>query len=193
MATWTVNITASGSAHDMTVDTTNHTLRFAGNSFADTIAVGSYQQTMHVQNADASDECGNHPTNVIDNLAFVDGSNAYHRGTTGSGSIVLRALGCNDKSCIKFSFTHDVAVSTSGASFYVYDGSVLANPAAGVAAWAVEPPDTEWTSVSGSAQALSLTDQGSATSHDFYIGVACGPTSVGTKSGWKMRLAITYY
>lgn len=192
LATWTLDVTASGTAHDMNVDSTQK-IKFAGAAFADTIQVGSFQQSMHIMNADDSDECDNHPTNKVENLSYLTDTTAYHRGTTGSGEIALNTLVVPDKSCLRYTFAHGVTVQTSGGVFYAYDGSVQANPANGVAAFAVEPPDTSWTAISGSAQSLSLTDQATNTGHYFYVGVSAGPESVGSKTGWKLRLEITYY
>ena len=56
-----------------------------------------------------------------------------------------------------------------------------------------EQGDTTWVKAHGSGNALSLNDQTTpATSHDFYVAISASPTSVGVKSGNKIRIEFTY-
>ena len=174
----------------MTVATTQK-IGFYGDNFGDTITVADYQHSIHILEADDADICDNHPTNKVENIEYVDASNGYHRGGTASGALAVDAI--ENTSLFRYHFNHTSAVSTSGSTFYAYDGTTPATPPVGVACWAFEPPDTAWSSASGSANALALTDQASAEDHYWFIGVSAGPETVGSKTGWKLRLDITYY
>jgi len=57
---------------------------------------------------------------------------------------------------------------------------------------AAEQGDSAWTNAEGSAAALTLTDQGAATSHDYFIAVSASPESVGLKSAFALRVELTY-
>lgn len=187
MATWTVYVTASGSAHDMTVFT-GQKFGFFGDNWNDTITVGEYQHSMHIMTAGNDDECGNHPTNKIESPSYLPNSNLNLYPD--SGNMAVNAV--ENSSLVKYHFNHASAVSTSGALFYGYQGAV-ATPPTELAFWAFEVDDADWSTASGNANALELTNQGSATDHDFFIGMSAGPETVGTKSGWTTRLEITYY
>ena len=190
MATWALAVSASGSSHDLEVETT-HLIGFYGDNFGDTITVAEYQSSVHILEADSSDYCDNHPTNKVENIQYVDGSNGYHRAGTASGSLALNTI--ENTSLFRYHFNHASAVSTSGATYYAYDGTTPATPPVGVACWAFEVDDSSWSSASGSANALALDAQGSSTDHYFFIGVSAGPETVGSKTGWKLRLDLTYY
>ena len=190
MATWDLTVSASGSSHDMTVGTTQ-VIGFFGDNFGDTISLGGYQHSIHILEADLADNCANHPTNSVENLEYVDGTNVYHRAGTSSGSLAVSAV--EGTSLFRYHFNHGSAVSTSGATYYAYDGTTPATPPVGVGFYAFEGGDTTWSSASGSATNLGLTNQGSLTDHYYYIGVAATPDTVGAKSGWKIRLDMTYY
>ena len=189
MATWALSVSASGSSHDMDADSTMK-IGFYGDNYGDTITVGDYQNSIHILDSGDNDECDNHPTNRLENIHYEGPSNGYHHGTTSSGSLALSSI--ERTSLFRYHFNHTAAVSTSGGIYYSYQTAV-ATPPTEVGVWAFEPPDTSWSSASGNANALALTDQGSATDHYYYVGVSASPQTVGSKSSWYLRLDITYY
>jgi hypothetical protein len=189
MATWTLDVSASGSSHDMDVLST-YKLGFYGDNFGDTITVGDYQNSIHILNASDGDHCDNHPTNRLENIHYEGPSFGYHRGTTSSGSLDISTI--ENTSLLRYHFNHASAVSISGGLYYAYQ-TATGTPPTEISSWAFEPPDTVWSSASGVGNALALTDQGSAEDHDYYIGVSVSPQTVGSKTGWYMRMDITYY
>jgi len=190
MATWTLDVSASGASHDMGI-AASQVIGFYGDNFGDTITVGGYQHSIHILEADLADICDDHPANSVENLEYVNGTNVYHRAGASSGALAVSAV--ENTSLFRYHFNHGSAVSTSGATYYSYDGSTPATPPVEVGVYAFEVDDTTWSSASGSATNLAIDDQGSGTDHDYYIGVAATPDTVGAKSGWKLRLDLTYF
>ena len=190
MAAWDLAVSASGVAHDMAVGITQ-IIGFFGDNHGDTIEVGNYQSSIHILEEIGIDNCDDHPTNQVENLQYVTDTTGQHRSGVSSGVLSLSAV--EESSLFRYHFNHGSAVSTSGATYYSYDGSTPATPPVGVGTYAFEFGDSTWSSASGSAANLGLGDQGSATDHDFFVGVSATPDTVGAKSGWKLRLDMTYY
>jgi hypothetical protein len=55
-----------------------------------------------------------------------------------------------------------------------------------------EQGDALFTEAEGSAAACTVNDDTTATSHDYYFIVSASPTSVGTKTAFKIRSELTY-
>lgn len=159
-------------------------IHFARNAFDTAIQVGSYQDSTHVRSSGGSNvSSGNTPKNV-----------KYLTSTTadkGAGSVSLSSL-TNADATLKINFSHTTAVLTSGAIFYAYDGTTTTAAPTGVTVKAAEIGNSSWSTPHGSAAALSIADDTSATSHDYYIAVSASPMSVGVKTAFAFRIELTY-
>lgn len=156
--------------------TSSDVLQFAGGSFDSKITVGEYNDSTHVKADDDSDKSdGNSPKN-----------NNYN-----DDSLPISEGDC----ALKINFSHDSDVEIENAEFYAYDGSDTANGPSDVTFYAAEGDvSDDWVNAEGSGDALSLEDKTSASdSHDFYIAVTASPDSVGTKSGNKYRIELTFF
>lgn len=161
---------------------------FYGTNFNDAISVDSYQDSMHWENASNIEQCtGTH----INNVKYVS-ANVFNPGT---GDTSLSATKPATGECpILINFTHGSAVATSSATFWADDASVSTNgPGNGsIMCYGIEQSDTSWSQLSGSTTSVSLTDQGSATSHNFYIAVSASPLEVGTHVDFRFQIQLTY-
>jgi hypothetical protein len=100
---------------------------------------------------------------------------------------------------LKFTFdTTDLggaSVTTSGAKLYAYS-TADGTPVSGVTVQAGEAAVTStWVSIgtTGAAAAgLSLGDQSTATSHNFFAAISITPTSTGAKTTNVLKLSLTY-
>lgn len=160
-------------------------VEFAGaGGFGSKVSVNAYQSSMHVRSAANADlSAGNAPKNT----KFLTSGTV----DVGGGSVALSSLATSDAP-LKVNFAHGAAVITEDALFYAYDGATPADPPDGVDFRAAEIGDAAWTEAEGSAAALALDDQGSNTSHDFFLAVSASPTSVGLKTDFALRLELTY-
>jgi len=181
MATFTFTLQGSS---DTVIGATDR-LQFAGaGGFDAKVPVGEYNDTTHVKsNADANDSDGNSPRSV----KYISGTQA----DWGDGTELLTAI--TEAECpLKINFSDAASVAITDAIFYAYDGSTTTAVPTGVTFQAAEQGDAAWTNAEGSASALSLTDQGAATSHDYFIAVSASPESVGLKSAFAIRVELTY-
>jgi hypothetical protein len=157
-------------------------LQFAGGSFDDPISVGSYNSSMHVKNSGGTeDSSGNNPNNV----AYV----SSNQGDWGDGTESLSSI-TNSECTELIEFSHGSAVETSSAEFYFWGASHNAAPS-DVTLYASEQGDSDWSQAVTGSSALGLGDQGSTTTHNFYIAVSASPDSVGEKS-FNQRVELTY-
>jgi len=196
MATFKLYFAASGELDHLAELASHQKIGFYGNEYGDTITVGTYQTSLHMINTDNSDYCkyggGDGKGRAIDTLQYLTSDTCEHFGVISSG--VMDVVNVEELSCMKYVFSHDSAVSCSGAKFYAYESPTTTDPPIGVACWAFEKGDSAWSNASGLNNALELADQTApATSHNYYIGVSAGPTTVGAKTNWKLRLDLTYY
>jgi len=176
-------------------DNSNHTtigatdvVRFSGAAFATPVVVNSYQTTTHVENSGGTETCtaGVH----LHNIAYVSSGNFT---LDGGGSTALSGSVPTTANCtLKINFADASSVTTTGGLFYAYDGTTTTSAPTGVTFQAFEQSDTTWTAASGSAAAVSITDDTASTSHDYYFGISATPTSVGEKTAFKLRIELTY-
>ncbi|MDZ7815304.1 MAG: hypothetical protein U5N86_04635 [Planctomycetota bacterium] len=57
---------------------------------------------------------------------------------------------------------------------------------------AAQVGDSSWTAVAGSGSALSLSDQGSASSHSWDIAISVMPTTSGVKTAFAFAIETEY-
>ena len=153
------------------------------------VVVGSYQDATHISNSSDTHLC---TTNHVHNTKYLTSTTM---SLDGAGSAALSTL-TTANTGLKFTFdTSDLggaSVVTQSASFYAYDGTTDTNAMSGVTFQAAEGgTTTTWVAANGSGSALSLANQSTATSHNFFIATSVTPTSTGAKTG-KVKLVLTY-
>jgi len=181
-------------------DVSTNTFVFAGSATDLTvpITVGEYNTGTHIGNGDpGTDQCG---TNHSRNMKFI----TLTQTDIGGGTVTLNTTNVADtQMTMRVVFTDASSVATSAARFYSFDGAVTTNEAVGVVAYAVERvtgmstwtiinDDTNNTGGDNTGERLALSDQTTATSHTFYIGVTARPESVGAKTSFDFGVALTY-
>lgn len=160
---------------------------FYGAAFNTAVEVSAYQTTTHVENVSNVEQCA---TYHINNTKYVDST---HVIINGAASAELAANVPTNAQCpLKLTFADAASVATSAATFWAYDGSTASEVPTGVTFQCGEKSDTTWTNAEGSAAALTLTNQGAATSHDFYIFMSASPESVGVKTAFALEIQLTY-
>lgn len=176
---------------DTTIDATD-IVQFAGSGgFDSKVTVGEYNDTTHVEaSGGGNDSSGNTPNNVKF-ISQTGGTGGDSQADWGDGTEDIDAI--LDAECtLKINFSDASSVSTTSAIFYAYDGTTTTAAPTGVTFVAFESGDANFTAAEGSGSAVSLTDQGAATSHDFYIGASVSPDSVGLKDSFTLRCELTY-
>jgi hypothetical protein len=192
---WTVTAQVTG-APTFTVGATDRVwFNGVGGAFGTNVVVGSYQDGTHISsNADAhvaACTTGGHLHNtkfLTSTTMSLDGAGSANLSTLTTGSAPL-----------KFVFdTSDLggaSVVTNSAKFYAYSTSD-GTPVSGVTVQAGEAAVTStWVSIGttgGSAAGLSIADQTTATSHNFFLAVSVTPTSTGAKTTNVFKLSLTY-
>lgn len=158
---------------------------FNGAAWGTNVVVGSYQDTTHVSDSSDTHLC---TTNHVHNVKYLTSTTM---SLDGAGSANLSTL-TTGNSPWKFNFSDGSSVATTSGLFYFYDGTTDATAMSGVTVQAAEGGTTStWVAANGSGSALSLANQGAATSHDFFIAASLTPTSVGAKTG-KCKISLTY-
>ena len=166
-------------------------VQLAGASFDDPVTVGSYQDTTHVESSvGADDSSGNTPNNVKF-ISQTGGTGSDSQADWGDGTEDIDAI-LQAECTLKITFSHGSAVAVTSRIFYSYDGSTTTAVPTGVTFVAAELADIVFTEAEGSAAALTITDSGSATSHDAYILISASPDSVGEKTAFTLRDELTY-
>ena len=167
-------------------------VQFAGvGGFDSKITVGAYNDTTHVKsNVGANDSSANTPNNVKF-ISQTGGTAGDSQADWGDGTEDIDAI--TDAECtLKINFSDASSVVTESAIFYAYDGTTPATAPTGVTFVAFEQSDIIFTAAEGSGSAVTLSDQTTATSHDFFIGCSASPDSVGLKDAFALRIELTY-
>lgn len=188
MATFTWTLQGST---DTTIGATD-IVQFAGSGgFDSKVTVGEYNDTTHVKaSGGGNDSSGNTPNNVKF-ISQTGGTGGDSQADWGDGTEDIDAI--TDAECtLEINFADASSVITESAIFYAYDGTTPATAPTGVTFVAFESGDTNFTGAEGSGSAVSLTDQSTAMSHDFYIGCSVSPDSVGLKDSFALRVELTY-
>ena len=162
-------------------------IKFCGAAFATKVIVGSFQEEMHIRTAAGTDTdaCA---SPHLHNIMYVDANNC---DIDGAGSEDVANILTTE--CIRVQFTHGSAVNTENAIFYAYDGTTTTTPPVGVTFHALEQGDAAWTNAEGSASAVSISNQGSSDTHNFYVAISATPESVGEKTSFSVRMELDYY
>lgn len=173
-----------------TIDATDK-LQFAGATFDSPITVGQYNDTTHVESSvGANDSNGNTPKNNKF-ISQTGGTGGDSQVDVGAGTVDLDSVATG--SCaLKINFSHATSVVTTGHIFYAYDGTTTTAVPTEIDFRAAEQGDANWTEAEGSAAAVTVTDDTTNTSHDYYLLVSASPTTVGEKTAFKIRSELTY-
>jgi hypothetical protein len=160
-------------------------IQFAGATFNSAIFVGEYNDSTHVKTSGGTNKSsGNTPKNN----KYID---ATHVSIDGGASSLLS--GISTANCaLKLNFSHGSSVVVTDHILYAYDGVTTTSAPTGVVFKAAEQGDANWTEAGGSASALTITDNTTATSHDFFVAMSASPSSEGTKTAFKIRDEFIY-
>lgn len=177
-------------------DLAANTVIFSGSTFGSAITVGSFNDGTFAGNGDPGTTQG-----TMNNNKYLT-SNTISINGGGSESLNDTNLTANECT-LKVNFSHGSSVTTSSAFFYCYDSTTTTTEAVGVDVYAFErgASATAWTLVNddsgniggnNSGERLSLADQTTATSHDFYVAVSVSPESVGAKGSFDFGVTLIY-
>lgn len=166
-------------------------VQFAGGTFGSAITVGAYNGSTHVRaSGGADDSSGNTPKNSKF-ISQTGGTAGDSQVDIGGGTVDLDSV--STANCpLKINFSHGSSVVTTGNIFYAYDGTTTTAVPTGVTFVAAEQGDANWTAAEGSAAGVTVTDDTTATSHDYYLLASVSPDSVGLKSAFSLRMELTY-
>lgn len=182
--TWTGQGT-DGASTNTTIGATDK-LGFYGSAFGDAVAVSSYQTSTHVENSGGTQQCTTH----INNNMYVSSGNI---NINGGGSETLNGTNLATTECtLKINFSHGSSVVTNTATFWAYDGSTDSAVPTNITFYCAEQADTAWTNAEGSGAAMTLDDNTTATSHDFYIACSASPEAVGDLTAFALKIQLTY-
>lgn len=167
-------------------------VQFAGaGGFNSKVTVGAYQDSMHVRaSGGANDSSGNTPKNSKF-ISQTGGTGGDSQVDIGGGTVDLDSISTAN-SPLKINFSDASSVITESCIFYAYDGSTPATAPTGVTFVAAEQGDANWTGAEGSGSPVTITDDTTATSHDYYLLISASPDSVGLKSAFALRIELTY-
>jgi hypothetical protein len=182
--TWTLIGTAATNIQS------DHEVKFAGAAFGTPITVGSWNDTTHVSSGATDVSSGNSPKNCKF-ISTGGGGGGDSQMDIGGGTVDIDTATTGDAPIV-INFSDASSVSTSSTTFYADDGSTPANKPVNVSFHAAEVTDTLFTQATGSANGLTLSDQGAATSHDFYILLSASPDAVGEQTSFRLRIELTY-
>lgn len=164
-------------------------LEFAGaGGFGTKITVGAYNLTTHVRTLPSTDKSSG---NTPERNTFIDSTN----GDWGDGTELITAITTPECS-IKVNFAHGSSVITENCIFFAYQqGAATTVPPVDVTFQCFEQGDSTWTNADGSGAALACADNGTSTSHDFFIGASASPDAVGLKDSvgdFAVRMELDY-
>jgi len=191
------------------IETAGSGLGFYGSSFGDAVAVGSYQDTTYLTNANGLTQGAQAPN--------VKWTHANSGEVAGSTNLSLTGIP-NYQATLNIRFTYDDAVQAKNVTVRTYDRTSTANPPSGVTCKIVEIRHTGiaqdesgtgsgvWFEPSGDANALSLADSpglsganaddGSSTTpstqHDWFLAISASPDSVGSKTLFGLYTSLEY-
>src|SRR3989304_2415757 len=174
-----------------TIDATD-IIQFAGAGGFDTaITVGAYNSSTHVESSvGADDSSGNTPENNKF-ISQAGGTGGDSQADWGDGTEDIDQILTSECS-LKINFSHGTSVTTTNHILYAYNGSVQATGPTEVDFRAAEQADANFTEAEGSGAPVTVNDDTTATSHDFYFLISASPTTVGEKTAFKIRDELTY-
>lgn len=160
---------------------------FYGAAFNDAIETSAYQDSCHVENSSNTEICA---TAHLHNVKWVASGSCDIDG--GNGGALGAAMPPQAACQVIVLFGDDSSVSTSNASIWAYNGTTDATAPVDVDVQCLEQADTAWSNIDGSGNAMALTDQGAAATHNFYLAFSCSPSAVGVKEELAFKLQLTY-
>lgn len=156
-------------------------LQFAGaGGFDDPVFITEYNSTTHVKTAASADKSSGNTPNNNKFISQTGGTGGDSQADWGDGTEDLDQI-LDAEAALHINIADASAFAVSNAIIYSYDGVTTTDPLANLDVRMAEVGDTNFTEAEGSAAALALTDQGSATSHDYYIVISKSPTTIGLK------------
>lgn len=166
-------------------------IQFAGATFDSAITVNAYNDSTHVESSiGENDSSGNTPNNVKF-ISQAGGGGGDSQADWGDGTEDIDAI-LEAECTLEINFSHGSAVAVTGVTFFAFDATTPATAPTDIDIRAAELGDANFTQAEGSGSALAIDDSGSSTSHDFYILVSASPESVGEKTDFAFRMALTY-
>lgn len=166
-------------------------LQFAGGTFDSAIAITEYNSSTHVESSVGADDSSANTPNNNKFISQAGGTGGDSQADWGDGTEDLDAISTGE--CVlKINFSDASSVATSGAKFYSFDGTTPATAPANITVKAAEQGDANFTDAEGSGSPLTLTDQSTGTSHDFFIVLSASPDTVGEKTAFAFRIELTY-
>lgn len=184
-------------------------LGFYGSSFGDAVAVGSYQDTTYLTDANGLTQGAAAP-----NVKWTHANSGEVAGTT---NLPITGIP-NYQATVNVRFTYDSAVQARNVTVRTYDRTSTANPPSGVTCKVVEIRHTGlsqdeagtgsgvWFEPSGDANALTLANSpgtsgvnagtGSSTTtstrHDWFLALTASPDSIGSKTAFGLYTSLEY-
>lgn len=174
-----------------TIDATD-LIQFAGAGGFDTaITVGAYNDSTHVESSvGANDSSGNTPKNSKF-ISQAGGTGGDSQVDIGGGTVDLDTI--STANCpLKINFSHGTSVTTTSHILYGYNGSSQSTGPTEVDLRMAEQADANWTEAEGSGAPVTVNDDTTATSHDYFFLISASPTTVGEKTAFKIRDELTY-
>lgn len=157
-------------------------------TYAAKVTVAAYNVGMHLRTASGTDTDACASTHMTGIQYVAAGTCKVNGGSTVDLDTVTA------EQSVRITFTDGAtSISTENATFYAYDGTTDATAPTGVTAQGAEQGDSTWTACGGSASAVTLTAQGAATSHVFYVIMSASPASVGEKTEFAWKITLDYY
>ena len=157
-------------------------LEFAGGGgFGTKVVVGAWQDTIHVRTLPSTDKStGNTPENNKF-ISQAGGGGGDSQADWGDGTEDIDQITTAECSLL-VNFSHGSAVITENNIFFGYQqGAAVTVVPLDVDVKAAEATDTHFTDAEGQAAGLAIADDGSSTSHDYFIIISCSPSAVGLK------------
>lgn len=189
MATFVWTGQGTNGSSNTVVDATDK-ISFYGAAFGDAIAVGSYQDSTHIETSGGTHKVTNCATVHLHNVKFLT-SGTF--GLDGGGSETLNGTNLATTECsLKINFAHGSSVATSGATLWADDGTTPTAVPTSITFQAAEQGDTAWTNAEGSGAAMSLDDNTTSTSHDYFVALSVSPEAVGDLTAFRIQVQLTY-
>ena len=189
MATFTWTGQGTNGSDNITIEATDK-IGFYGAAFGDAITVSEYQTTTHNETSGGTHDCPSSSTVHLHNTKYISGTEfALDAG----GTETLNGTNLTTAECpLKINFAHGSSVATSSATFWAYDGTTDSAVPTEVTFQCAEQADTAWTNAEGSGAAMTLDDNTTDTSHDFYLALSASPEAVGDKTAFAVKIQLTY-
>lgn len=164
-------------------------LQFADGNFDGPILATTYNESTHVKTSGNADKSAGNTPNNNKFISQANGTGGDSQVDVGAGTVDLDAV-VDAEAVLKINITDVAPFSITDAIFYSYDGLDTTTPAPGVVTKAAEVGNANFTDADNINDALELGDQGSDTSHDYFIILSKSPASAGLKTG-KDRIELT--